>query len=183
MTDSEKKQVEMHRDYHARCQFAINNGLYLEAILMEYAAIEARLETLCSILSMPCGKACKYRKDVKISQRISCLCAFRNKNKEVFETTKLSPNFYSDKGELRNWIRLRDQRVHGLYKDEEKYRVRIEENKIIAENGYEYSKLLYNETRRIRRLKEKHKDKFANVIFDCKSKNCKGNPQKYPKEL
>ena len=46
----------MHKDFFDRCVFAINQGFYMEAILMEYAAIESRMETLLSILGLPCNK-------------------------------------------------------------------------------------------------------------------------------
>lgn len=174
MTDELKKQVEMHRDFFVRCGFAINNGFYLEAILMEYAAIESRLESICGILSLPCGKDCPNRRDIKISHRIECLRVFRRNNETVFAKTKLPINFFAEKGgELKTWIRDRDQRVHGLYKDEEKYKYRISKNKELAENGLLYARLLYNEANRLRRLKKNHNEVFVDNVLCCKCKTCK----------
>ena len=46
------------------CEYVIQNGYYLEAILMEYAAIESRLESVCGVLGLPCGQKCRCRKDI-----------------------------------------------------------------------------------------------------------------------
>lgn len=173
MTDTENKQVEMHRDFFDRCELAIKNGFYLEAILMEYAAIESRLESICGVLSLPCGKDCENRKDIKISSRIECLRKYRNENKTVFPRTKLPETFYTEKGELKVWIGQRNRIVHGLYKDEEKYTARMKDSKMLAEKGLEYSRLLYNEAKRIRRLKKDHSEAFDNVDPCCCVKACK----------
>ncbi len=168
------KQVQMHRNFFDRCCYAIENGYYLEAILMEYAAIEARLEALCGVLGLPCGKSCRCRKDIKISSRIDCLRSYRNNNTSVFQKTKLPQNFFSEKGILRKWIQKRDRIVHGLYKDELKYTERFQGSRELAQNGYEYCKLLYNETKRIRRLKASHPEQFEIVVALCNNQQCKG---------
>ena len=174
MTEKENQQVSMNKDFFDRCDVAIQNGFYLEAVLMEYAAIEARLEAICGIIGLPCGKDCPCRRDITISNRIECLKKYRNKNKEVFSAykrtqgTKLPQNFFTDDGELRSWIRERDQRVHGLYKDELKYSDRVAENKELAERGEKYARLLFNEAKRINRLKKNHPEQFENVVAECK---------------
>ncbi len=73
MDEREKKQVEMHADFFDRCKVTLDQGFYLEAIFMEYAAMEARLESICGVAGLPCGRDCNYRKDIKISHRIECL--------------------------------------------------------------------------------------------------------------
>lgn len=47
MKDIEQKAVDMHRNFFDKTQFAIDNGFFIEAISMEYAAIESRLESIC----------------------------------------------------------------------------------------------------------------------------------------
>jgi hypothetical protein len=173
LNEKEKRQVEMHTDFFDRCRFAIDNGFYFEAILMEYAAIESRLEAICGTLGAPCGKNCSCRRDIMISTRIECLRVFRNKSKDIFEKTKLPKNFFTEKGELRSWIITRNSYVHGLFKDEVKYKSRVEDNKKQAEMGYEYARLLYNEAKRIRRLKKSMPELMDSSLILCSCKNCK----------
>ena len=82
------------------------NEFYMEAILMEYAAIESRLEVMLGLIGMPCNKFIedKERKKVQISHRISCVKKFR-KNSPLFEKTKLSSKFFD---KLENWIAKRN---------------------------------------------------------------------------
>ncbi|MBR3098186.1 MAG: hypothetical protein IKH18_01250 [Clostridia bacterium] len=168
MTEVENNLVKMHTDFFIRCEYAIQNGYYLEAILMEYAAIESRLESVCGVLGLPCGQRCRCRKDVKISTRIECLRAYRNKNRNIFSKSKLPNHFFTDKGELRNWIRERDIRVHGLYKDGAAFHDKIGKNEELAKQGYEYAKLLYNEVKRLRRIKVNHGDLLNEAAACCK---------------
>ena len=74
----------MHTDFFDRCESAIQNGFYFEAIIMEYAAIESRLEVICGVLGFPCGKDCKCRKDIMIGSRIDCLRKYRCDNECVY---------------------------------------------------------------------------------------------------
>lgn len=172
MTDNEMKQVKMHSDFFERCEFAIESGYYLEAILMEYAAIESRLEAICGVLSFPCGRDCDCRERIMISDRIECLRVYRNKNKNVFSGSKLPDNFFTGKGKLKTWILERNKRVHGLYKNEEDFQMKIDMNRKLAEDGYTYARLLYNETKRLRRLRKGHIELFDNAICKCKNENC-----------
>ena len=61
MDEREKKQVEMHADFFDRCIVALDQGFYLEDIFIEYAAIEARLASICGVAGLPCGRDCNYR--------------------------------------------------------------------------------------------------------------------------
>lgn len=173
MNEKEQRQVEMHADFFDRCRFAIDNGFYFEAILMEYAAIESRLESICGTLGAPCGKDCLCRRDIKISARIECLRLFCNRNVDIFNNSKLPQHFFTNKGALREWIRKRDSFVHGLFKDEVKYKSRVEDNKKQAEMGYEYARLLYNEAKRIRRLKKSKPELMDSSRMYCSCHNCK----------
>lgn len=173
MNEKEQRQVEMHADFFDRCRFAIDNGFYFEAILMEYAAIESRLEAICGTLGAPCGRDCACRQEIMISSRRECLRVFRNKRIDIFENTKLPKNFFTENGELRPWITTRNSYVHGLYKDEVKYKTRVEDNKKQAEMGYEYARLLYNEAKRIRRLKKSKPELMESSLMICSCPKCK----------
>ena len=163
---------KMHQNFFDRCENAIENEFYMEAILMEYAAIESRLEVMLGLLGMPCNKfmEASERKKIQISHRISCVKKFR-KNSHLFEKTKLSPKFF---GNLENWIAKRNIYVHGLYKNEIEYNSRMKGAKDLAEKGLIYTRLLYNEVNRLKRLKKNYPKKYENLIenIDCATSKC-----------
>ena len=164
----------MHADFFDRCKVALDQGFYLEAIFMEYAAIEARLEAICGIAGLPCGRNCKCRKDIKISHRIDCLRTFYNNNIIICSGTKLPDDFFGKKGKLKIWTDNRNRFVHGLFKDEIKYKDRMTSNKELADEGYEYARLLYNEAKRLRRIRNNHSENWECVVAFCKTSSCKG---------
>ena len=159
----------MHKDFFDRCVFAINQGFYMEAILMEYAAIESRMETLLSILGLPCNKFLpdEIRKKIPISHRLECANALR-KQSNIFENTKLSNIFFDT---LLKWTQKRNEYIHGLYKNELKYSQRIKSAKEFSEKGLEYCRLLYNEVNRLKRLLKTQPQLFENRV-NCKSNKC-----------
>ena len=164
-------QRKMHQDFFDRCLSAIEHGFYMEAILMEYAALEARLEVILGMLGLPCNKFLpdKDRKDVFISHRIQCLKKIR-KNTSVFSGTKLPKNYFD---KLEDWITIRNGYIHGLYKSEIRYKNRMKEAKQTADQGYKLCRLLYNEASRIRRLYKKNAFTGAGIV--CMTSNCKFN--------
>ena len=85
MNETQKKQVAMHKDFFDRCKTAIDHGFYMEAILLEYAAMESRLEIILGVLGLPCNKYLEpdLRRKTKISHRISCL-EYMYKHSPVF---------------------------------------------------------------------------------------------------
>lgn len=173
MNQEQTKQVIMHKDFFDKCQFAIDNQFYIEAILLDYAAIESRLEAICGIVGLPCGKNCLYRKEIAISSRIKCLSFLRNHNEAIFKTSKLPQNFLKDSGILKKWITERNIIVHGLYKNSDEYSLRLENNKALAEDGMDYARLLYNEAKRLRRIEKNYPEIFNQTVLICKSKKCK----------
>lgn len=171
--DKEKLQQQaMHKDFFERCRFAIENGFYMEAILMEYAAMEARLEVMLGVLGLPCNKFldAKQRKSIQISHRIAC-ANYCRRNSAAFSKTKLPKNFFEEKKKIASWIEKRNRYVHGLYKNELEYDSRIKGAKELAERGLEYCRLLYNEVSRLRRLQKSHPEQFDGAIV-CSSKKC-----------
>lgn len=145
-----KLQREMHKDFFDRCRNAIDNGCYFEAVLMEYASIEARLEVIMGVIGLPCNKqlSSKERQSIKISKRIECL-------RRVYRSSSIlknAPIFDSDWMNLKDWIDKRNKCIHGLYKNEFKYKTRIKQMEELADNGYIYANLLYKEAKRLRGL-------------------------------
>ena len=160
-----RKQVRMHRSFFEKSRLAIDNGFYLEAIFLEYAAIESRLEVICGLLGFPCNKTLSpnVRKTINITNRIECIKTIRNQHGDLFVKTKLDDNFFKDKGCLRKWVNKRNMYIHGLYKNAAEYESRKRESKKLAEQGEVYARLLYNEAKRLRRLKDSHPDLFVGL--------------------
>lgn len=173
--DNGKLQKEMHKDFFDRCNVAIEQGFYMEAILMEYASIESRMEVLLGVLGLPCNKfqPDNIRKSIQISHRIKCVASLR-KQSEVFENSKLSNRFFDS---LLKWTVKRNEYIHGLYKNEIKYNKRKKDAKEFSEKGLEYCRLLYNEVNRIKRLKKNHPEKFKNNI-SCQCNECRQKEEK-----
>ena len=168
MEETRKIQEKMHKDFFDRCKAAIENGFYMEAILMEYAAIEARLEVMHGLLGLPCNQFIddSQRKNINISHRVHCADVLR-KTSKVFDNTKLSKSFFNN---ISKWISKRNEYIHGLYKNEIKYSSRIKDAKHFAEQGYDYCRILYNEVNRLKRLKKNHIECFDEKVNCCSSK-------------
>ena len=170
-----EKQVAMHKDFFSRTRFALEHRFYLEAIILEYAAIESRLESICDTIGFPCGKNCTCRAEVKITSRIACIKSYKNKNKEFFKASKLPADFFDKNGALKTWLVKRNTIVHGLYKNAADYKNKIKCNQTVAEDGFEIARLLYNEAKRSKSLKKNHPEVLINTIPLCKNKTCKAN--------
>lgn len=160
----------MHKNYFDRAEKSKKEGCFLEAIFLEYAAIEGRLEVLCGLFSCPCNKELpdSIRKDIKISQRVNCLKKVYNNHPACLEyKTKLSQKCWSD---LLCWLRKRNMYVHGLYKRPEEYINRNKEARSMSEEGYDYADLLYKEVKRVRRLRANHPEKLKYEGSVCDGK-------------
>ena len=148
MDETKQKQVAMHKDFFDRTQKAIDQGCYLEAVFLEYAAIESRLEILMGVLGAPCNKELppNQRKEINISHRIRCVSGFYKNEREI-GTTKLTTAYFK---RLNEWIKERNSYIHGLYKNEIVYIERSAGANELAEQGLKLARLLYNEVKRIR---------------------------------
>lgn len=169
MNETQKKQVTMHKDFFDRCELAIEYGFYMEAILIEYAAMESRLEILLGVLGLPCNKHLEdnLRKNVNISHRIACL-KWLVENSALFATSKLDNKYFE---KMEKWVKERNKYVHGLYKNEGLYEQRKAHARELAKNGKEYCKLLYNETHRLRRAIKKQPLLLGDPVA-CRSEKC-----------
>ena len=157
---NENIAVSMHKNFFDRAKDAREAGFYLEAVFLEYAAIEGRLEVLCGLFGCPCNKDLEpsNRKTINISQRVKCLRKiYKNHPASIYRKTKLDNTYWKN---LQSWIRNRNIYVHGLYKRAEEYLARGNEAQELAEQGYEYTRLLYNEVKRIRRLYHNHPEEM-----------------------
>ena len=124
----------VHKDFFDRCRTAIVNGYYLEAIIMEYAAMEARMNIIMSLLGKPCS-LCKDPKivhNIGLKNKLECLAEIMDQNKELFETSKMPR---SKVKRMQEWCEERNNRIHGLYTDTEKYGTLMAKNKKCAEKG------------------------------------------------
>ena len=168
--EDKAKQQKMHKDFFDRCSKAIDNGFYMEAILMEYAAIEGRLEVMLGILGLPCNKFLEdsERKKVQISHRLECLSKIYAQNDEITAKSKFSKTFFK---KLEKWVGKRNEYIHGLYKNEIKYTQRIKDSQKFAEEGLVYCRKLYNEATRLRRLKKNTPNVFLESRA-CLSSKC-----------
>ena len=160
----------MHKNYFDRAKNAKEEGYFLEAVFLEYAAIEGRLEVLCGLFSCPCNKELpdEVRKTINISQRANCLKAiYRNHPACLEYNTKLSQAYWRG---LVSWLKKRNTYVHGLYKRPEEYDKRNVEAYSLSEEGYEYARLLYNEVKRVRRIQKTHPEIIRYEGTVCKAK-------------
>ena len=168
--NDENKSVAMHKNFFDRAKSARDSGFYLEAVFLEYAAIEGRLEVLCGLFGCPCSKEIdpSDRRSINISQRVKCLKAiFKIHPACIKRETKLDSSYWKSLGE---WLKKRNIYVHGLYKRAEEYVARGNDAQVLAEQGYEYTRLLYNEVKRIRRLYHNHSEEMAFDGTICKEK-------------
>ena len=163
-----EQQRRMHKNFFDHCSDAIEQGYYLEAILMEYAAMEGRLETVLGVLGAPCNNKLppKERNKFQISHRVACLKKLL-KNEEIADNSKLSSSYFKD---LEKWLEKRNRYIHGLYKNEIKYSSRMCDKKF-AKDGYDLCDMLYAEVNRIKRLKKKRPELFTD-LQTCTSHSC-----------
>lgn len=170
------ESTKMHKDFFDQAQFAIERGYYLESIMYEYAAIESRLEVICGLFGCPCNREIDdtIRSKINISQRIKCLKALYKKHPACKDsTTKVTPEIWK---RLQEWIVRRNKYVHGLYKRPELYVKRLEDRSRLAIEGLELAKYLYNEAKRIRRLRKNHPELMLYDNNICRNKSCRANP-------
>ena len=164
---SEKQRI-MHKDFFDRSQLAIDQGFYLEAICMEYAAMEGRLEVLLGVLCAPCNHKLPdtERKKFQISHRIVCLEKTYTEL-DLFENSKLNKSYFKS---LEKWIESRNRYIHGLYKNEIMYEQRVKD-KTLARKGLEFCRTLYDETNRVKRLMKRNPELGIDIKI-CASSNC-----------
>lgn len=152
MEKKDLKAYQMHVSFFDHVKAAIDAGFYCEAIFLEYAAIESRLEGLCGCFGLPCNRELpdKDRKKVNISQRVECLKERYSLNPMETQRSKTEMPV-SEWEKLSKWIgKGRNPYVHGLFKKPEKYFLRMDKISEVATEGYRLADLLYKETKRVK---------------------------------
>ena len=82
----------------------------------------------------------------------------------LFEKSKLTNKLIND---IKKWCHKRNERIHNLYKDLDKYESLIQKNKEIAEDGYKYAQLMSEESNRLKRLYNRKLELFKNHNLKC----------------
>lgn len=158
---------DVHNEFFERCQLAIDNGFYLEAILLEYSAMEARMKVIMSLLGKPCSlcEETEITNRIGLSTKLKCFKTFMDNN----------PKFFKDAGFTRTtlkkmveWCNSRNARIHGLYSDTEKYEKIMGKNKKLAVEGLEYTKMLYEEAKQLRYVNRYHHEILEGLKLECK---------------
>ena len=173
MTDNNKKQISnIHARYHYLVKGAIEKHFYLEALALEYSYIEARVNKIMETLNMPCAlvqDTDTYR-EIGINAKLGCLQQFMKQDSPIFADSKLTN---TKMNKIKSWCNSRNERFHNLYKDIDVYHKRVARNQKLAEEGFEYSKLLTDERNRIKKLQEKHPELFVKHGLKCTNGSAK----------
>jgi len=138
--------------------------------LLEYSALEGRFEIILGVLGLPCNKNLppEIRKKFQFSHRLQCIKKLFDKKHPITQKSKMTPKDF--KG-LDNWRNERNRYIHGLAKAADLYNPRLKAVRKMAEDGYEYMRLIYNETSRLKRLAKSHPEMFDSTII-CGSSSC-----------
>lgn len=165
-----------HKDYYDRCKEAIKDGYYLEALCLEYSAMESRVASILSMIDMPCGNLNNEDTfDIGIHVKLNCIKKCLGDN-DVFRKSKLNKKQVA---KIISWKYKRNKIIHRLFANPNEYETIIKECKDYAIEGFEYVDILYKEANRIRYIKN-HKEILENSNFKCPaiSKTCETFLQK-----
>jgi len=161
-----KTKKKIHATFFVKSKLAIDKGYYLEAMVLEYSYIEGRVNRIMELLKMPCGLIDNediYR-DIGLNAKISCIQNFLQQNNEIFMKSKLNN---STMNKIKKWCNSRNERIHNLYKNIDNYEKLISKNMKLAQQGYEYAKLMSEESNRLKGLFKKNSDLLINNRLEC----------------
>ena len=160
------KQKEIHAKHFDKTKEAVENGYYLEAMVLEYSYIEARVNKIMNLLNMPCAIVQNHEvyRDIGLNAKLGCIQQFLKQDQLLFEKSKLTNKLIND---IKKWCHKRNERIHNLYKDLDKYESLIQKNKEIAEDGYKYAQLMSEESNRLKRLYNRKLELFKNHNLKC----------------
>ncbi len=168
-TDEGKRQQQLHRKgFFGSCYKAINNGSYLEAMLLEFAALENRVAVIFRELDMPCS-TCKDTDiiyNIGLYTKLVCLRKIiqNNEHPAITGNTKLSAKLIR---EIIDWTRRRNKIIHRLYTNPDVYDEMIIKSEGYAKLGMEYASIMYAEANRLKNLKRRHPELFKDFSFLC----------------
>ena len=152
-----------HKDFFDRCKIALDNGYYLEAMFMEYSAIEGRFKKIFSLLNFDCAGDYDSKHSIGLGIKLSCLKRLME-NDALFEKSYLSPSMIS---KVKKWVNRRDEITHALYTNTDRYDSMMSKNKKYAEKGFEYARLFYKEADRLKGIKKRHPERFDSPALVC----------------
>ena len=164
-----KRAQELHRKgFFGSCYKAINNGSYLEAMLLEFAALENRTAVIFRELDMPCS-TCEDTNiiyNIGLYTKLVCLKKIIQ-NKEHQMITGKSKLTTKKINEIVEWTRKRNKIIHRLYSSPDVYETMKAKSEEYAKQGMEYASLFYAEANRLKSLKRRHPELFENFSFLC----------------
>lgn len=163
--DSKEQARLVHKSFFDRTKLAIDNGFYLEAICMEYNALESRLNVILGVLGMPCGYNKEGRPFLDFGARFNCLIEIMKNNDKIFQNSYLKA--VSHLKRIGEWTEDRNIRIHALYLNTEKTEKIVKKTPTIANRGFVYAREMYNEADRLKRLKKRHPEYFENINYVC----------------
>ncbi|MBR0419451.1 MAG: hypothetical protein IJI66_09800 [Erysipelotrichaceae bacterium] len=164
-----KAQEMIRKGFFGECYKAINNGYYLEAMILEYASMEARARVILRELNMPCS-TCEDMNilvEIGLGQKMTCLkeiYAHKNEYPDILGKSKLTSSTF---GKIERWTQKRNERIHRLFWDVDKYPKLKAKNEKYAKMGMEYATALYGEANRLKNLRRRHPEYFENCSFLC----------------
>ena len=171
--DKDYKSHKIHKKHFALSKNAIEKGFYLEALVLEYAYIETRVNKIMETLEMPCALIKDIQFDlyrqIGLVSKLICLASIYSENVDnpIFEKAKMNS---SDFKKTKDWCHSRNERIHNLYLDIDKYDKLVNKNEKLANQGYEYVNLLAQERTRLKELKKKHPELFKKKMKCYKAK-------------
>lgn len=157
---------KVHKDFFDRCQNAIDNGFYLEAMFMEYAAMEGRMKVIMSLFKNPCSLCdnTQITHNIGLPKKMECFLMVYETNPALFEKSKLPRSTIR---RMMEFCIKRNKRIHGLLENTDEYDKLMSHNKKLATKGLEYCKLLYNETNRLKRISKNHPEMLLTSKLNC----------------
>ena len=157
---------DVHNDYFRKTYEAIEHGFYLEAILLEYSAMESRMAVIMSILQRPCAlcKDTSITNKIGLATKLKCYKELYNKNPTFFKESMIKKSMLT---KMIDWCNSRNARIHGLYSNTEKYEKLMNKNKRLAEDGYYYALVLYDEAKRLRKINRYYHDQLTALTDIC----------------
>ncbi len=138
-----------YKEQMGRLKKAMNSGFFLEAIFIEYAIIEDRLE---SIMRHSGRWTDKFEENPPtISKKLNIVDELARRNKSLPQKY-FKPELILD---IREWKEYRNQIIHALLKQD----LNTDQLMTIAQNGERLAKTLSNKVTSYKRVLEKSSEK------------------------
>lgn len=155
----------VHKKFFDETDDAIKRGYFLEALCLEYAAMESRVSSIMRVLNMPCQdtKSIEAQR-IGLILKINCLKKFYSTDAQLLEKSKLNLETFD---KIFTWCKKRNGRIHRLYTNPHEYIELKQQNEEMAKEGRELAYLLYAEANRLKGIRDHHKERLENTIGRC----------------